>query len=540
MNSAEFGNLTLYARTAYAVMCFERYTGFVYKGVDCRPAAELIWHLIDGSIPTEEAVETYLDIIPEHLFSYKTYEAYRAAGHSRLTAEQFRILRRILDPDDWNLNSMMKQIGQMMTQYDGTAVPPGAPETLPYLERITAMLTVRSIELPDLRLLRQYAFPEDGLPEGQRFDWLGGPVDPAPLSLLGITGPGREAVRSTQPEHTVTHIRNSGPNICMTADSGPNRYGRPLDNIKDLNGYFLKGLKAPVRPIAEASGCIWELLEQPDGYIITRCINAAKLKEITVPPELNGKPVIAVEDNAFSKSPKYSCTFIETLILPDTVRQIGNGFFTGCTGLRHITLPKELERIGNEAFRGASKLESLEIGDSCRFIGDYFCADALALRSVTIGTGIEYIGEYTFYNTPAMTDFRCEGMLSELGYGSFWVNKWADSIIFHPMTEMLRFCKDGGLLYRYVKRTPNPRLFLDAGIRYVYDFAFGGDAWHHGDGITDIYLPGAEKIGVNAFKKTPHATVHLSAARMEAAYGPDYVFTLSKICEPARVVFDQQ
>ncbi|MBP0966642.1 MAG: leucine-rich repeat domain-containing protein, partial [Oscillospiraceae bacterium] len=238
-------------------------------------------------------------------------------------------------------------------------------------------------------------------------------------------------------------------------------------------------------------------------------------------------------------NPEYGCMTIETLIMPDTIRQIGDCFFRSCTGLRQITLPANLESIGHEAFRGATRLESITIGDRCRVIGDYFCADALSLRTVTIGTGIEYIGEYTFYNTPAMTDFRCNGMLTELGYGSFWVNRWADKILFHPMTELLRFCKDDALLYRYVKRTPPPRLFFDSGIKYVYDFAFGGDAWHSGSSITDIYFPGAEKIGVQAFKKVPNATVHLSASLMEAAYGPDYEYTLSMLCKPARVVFDQ-
>ncbi len=78
----------------------------------------------------------------------------------------------------------------------------------------------------------------------------------------------------------------------------------------------------------------------------------------------------------------------------------------------------------------------------------------------------------------------------------------------------------------------------DESIRYVYDFAFGGDAWNSGDGIREIYFPGAEIIGVNAFKKVPHATVHLSAARMAASYGEDYEYTLALLCEPAKIVFD--
>jgi hypothetical protein len=201
-------------------------------------------------------------------------------------------------------------------------------------------------------------------------------------------------------------------------------------------------------------------------------------------------------------------------------------------------MPAELESIGNEAFRSASGLETLAIGDKCISIGNLFCADAISLRTVSIGAGIRSMGDYTFYNTPSMVGFRCNGELRSLGHGSFWMNKWADSQIFRPDAEMLRFCRNNSLLYRYVKQNPPTRLFFDDTIRYVFEHAFGGDAWNSGNGITDIYLPGADTIGAQAFKKVPYATVHLSASRMEASYGSDYEYTIASLCVPAKVVFD--
>ena len=294
----------------------------------------------------------------------------------------------------------------------------------------------------------------------------------------------------------------------------------------------------PVHSVVEANGCEWDITEQWDNCLIDRCVNKNSLKEVTVPSEFNGKPVVAISDNAFSNDPVSLCRVIETLIMPDTIRHIGSFFFKSCIYLRHIKMPAGLESLGNEAFRGASGLETLAIGDNCVSIGTLFCADAISLRTASIGAGIRTIGDYAFYNTPAMVGFRCNGELRSLGHGSFWMNKWADSQLFRPGAEILRFGRNNSLLYRYVKQDPPMRLYFDDTIRYVFDHAFGGDAWNSGSGITDIYLPGADTVGLQSFKKVPYATVHFSASRMKVSYGPDYEYTIASLCVPAKVVFD--
>lgn len=567
MTNADLVNLTLLARTAFEIMCFEHYVLSVYPDADFTPAAELLWRIVDGSEPAAEAAKRAMEMIPEKLFSYGSYAEYRAAGHSGVTEEQYRTLTGILNSKDRNLNILMKLICQTALEYEGTEVKPGAPETLLYLDNAVLMLKARAVRLPELNLLQKYAFSQQALADAQRFNWRGEPIDPAPLSLLGITSGKRDVPE--QPEDAELVPLLDLPDEMRNAVSGAaqaeteNQASDVPQNKKRTNAVKLRADSAyksgrysfdfakenikhetysgakPVKPVLEANGCKWEIIEQAEGCIITRCMNHAYQKTVTVPSELNGKPVTEIDDNVFLNTPDTGCRAIETVILPDTVRRIGNGFFSGCTALRQVRLPAALESIGHEAFRGASKLESLAVGNFCRTIGDYFCADAVALQSVTIGAAITYMGRFSFYNTPAMSGFRCDGMLRELGYGSFWMNRWADKQIFAPEAEMLRFCKDDALLYRYVRLMPPPRLFFGTDIKYVYDFAFGGDAWNSGEGIRDIYLPGAEKIGVHAFKKTPNATVHLSASRMKAAYGSDYAYTLSELCKPAKAVFDQ-
>ncbi len=332
--------------------------------------------------------------------------------------------------------------------------------------------------------------------------------------------------------HQVYYVSSEGPeDKILVADS--------IEEFIDMLNDSVDMLPPePVHSVVEANGCRWDITEQWDSCVIERCVNNNSLKEVTVPSELNGKPVVAISDNAFSNDPVSLCRVIETLIMPDTIRRIGSFFFKGCIYLRHIKMPAELESIGNEAFRGASGLETIAIGDKCVSIGTLFCADAISLRTASIGAGIRSIGDYAFYNTPAMVGFRCNGELRSLGHGSFWMNKWADSQLFRPDAVMLRFGRNNSLLYRYVRHDPPTRLYFDDTIRYVFDHAFGGDAWNSGNGIKDIYFPGADTVGLQSFKKVPYATVHFSASRMEASYGPDYAYTIASICVPAKVVFD--
>ena len=119
--------------------------------------------------------------------------------------------------------------------------------------------------------------------------------------------------------------------------------------------------------------------------------------------------------------------------LPDTVKTIGNGVFSGVTGLTSLTLPNSLETIGAEAFRGFKitdtsdgagvffsggiQAQSLVIGDYA-FANSYIPTLALPTHTKSIGAhcfdnanfykkvitlnkGLETIGEYAFVDYDA-------------------------------------------------------------------------------------------------------------------------------------------
>ena len=89
-------------------------------------------------------------------------------------------------------------------------------------------------------------------------------------------------------------------------------------------------------------------------------------KNITVPDFIEGLPV--TELSAYSFSPNsintYSnpeCLYIESVILPDTVRDIKNNTFYGCKNLQKLEMPEELETIGTEAFKDCVSLKEIDL-----------------------------------------------------------------------------------------------------------------------------------------------------------------------------------
>ena len=63
-----------------------------------------------------------------------------------------------------------------------------------------------------------------------------------------------------------------------------------------------------------------------------------------------------------------------SLILPDTITEIGRKALSGCTGLTSITIPDSVTQIGEEAFGACSRLAVIRIPESVTEIGNNaFC-----------------------------------------------------------------------------------------------------------------------------------------------------------------------
>ena len=70
--------------------------------------------------------------------------------------------------------------------------------------------------------------------------------------------------------------------------------------------------------------------------------------------------------------------------IPDSVKEIANGAFSGCIGLTSIKIPSSVSRIGKMAFNECDSLHSIRIPDSITVIEDDTFFACRGLKSVEI------------------------------------------------------------------------------------------------------------------------------------------------------------
>lgn len=89
--------------------------------------------------------------------------------------------------------------------------------------------------------------------------------------------------------------------------------------------------------------------------------------------------------------------------IPDGIKEICDGAFTGCSGLVSVKIPNSVTKIGDRAFSGCSGLTSIEIPDSVKAIGHGAFDECFRLTSVTIPNSVTSIGEMAFHGCSGLT-----------------------------------------------------------------------------------------------------------------------------------------
>lgn len=110
------------------------------------------------------------------------------------------------------------------------------------------------------------------------------------------------------------------------------------------------------------------------------------------------------------------CTSLDSIFLPNTVKEIGEYSFAGCTNLSIINFPDSVHRLGDYAFSGCG-FTNMNIPNSIERLGYGTFRKCLSLQEVTIPENLTHIGYCTFDSCVNLTtvNFNAKNCTSGVG-----------------------------------------------------------------------------------------------------------------------------
>ena len=124
--------------------------------------------------------------------------------------------------------------------------------------------------------------------------------------------------------------------------------------------------------------------------------------------------------NHLDKLPRFKgCRNLESLVIPNYVKEIGKDNFSGCVNMQSIVIPNGLATISDRAFWGCSSLQSISLPNSITYIGVQGafqgCHD---LQSIEIPDGLTKICMDTFLDCKRLHSVNL-GSVESIDSGAF-------------------------------------------------------------------------------------------------------------------------
>ena len=125
--------------------------------------------------------------------------------------------------------------------------------------------------------------------------------------------------------------------------------------------------------------------------LLPYCISPDYSGELRIPNDINGYKVILICNNAFS-----NCKEIKSIVIPNSVKDIGIYAFSGCSSLEKISIPASVSTIGEGAFQNCKSLISITLPNSITLVEKSIFRDCISLKSVIISNGVSEIKDNAF------------------------------------------------------------------------------------------------------------------------------------------------
>ncbi len=202
---------------------------------------------------------------------------------------------------------------------------------------------------------------------------------------------------------------------------------------------------------AMAARRVIDFADNGDGTLTAvRCIDP-NADDLDIQFEAGACDVTAIAPHAFE-----GCTALCRVILPASLRQIGEMAFLGCSHLRQLTIPGSVIRVGTLAFAKCSQLEQVRIEPGVQKLGPSSFSKCSALKRVDIPASVTQFGGGVF--------FGCDRKIKLYGAEDAPARQYAsdngleyDSESWAKDEELILQLEEDGTLTVLGAREPNPR-----------------------------------------------------------------------------------
>lgn len=176
---------------------------------------------------------------------------------------------------------------------------------------------------------------------------------------------------------------------------------------------------APARPVlrqepayAMVSRRIIDFADNGDGTLTAvRCIDPTA-DDVDIQFEAGACPVAAIAPKAFE-----GCTALRRVILPDSLRMIGEKAFSGCLHIARLVIPGSVAKVGTLAFANCQDLTRVRLEPGVAALGPSCFSKCTHLTRVDIPSSVTALGGGVF--------FGCGRQLTLYGAEGSYAQKYA-------------------------------------------------------------------------------------------------------------------
>lgn len=205
-------------------------------------------------------------------------------------------------------------------------------------------------------------------------------------------------------------------------------------------------------------------------------------EHVLIPSEIGGFPVTALADKAFYEK------HVTTVVVPDSVTEIGDLCFSGDNYLVSLTLPDGLAELSYGALESCYSLMDFDLPKGLKTIGEGALQSIFYLTHLTIPAGV--------------TDIEQMNFLMMHGLEEVSVAEGSTSFTYDAENGLLMTADKARLLHCFFHLAPQKEIILPEGMKTIDPFAF-----HYDVTVEKIVLPeGTETIGLLAFGICPKLT----------------------------------